>query len=102
MPGVGKLLKTAQKMQRAIDGLQTQLEARIVEATAAGGAVRVKATAAGKFTEITLDPEFLKEDPVVVGKTILGAVQDAAAQAKEINDAEVQKVTAAYQMPGMF
>ena len=33
---------------------------------------------------------------------ILAAVQDAAKQAKEYNEAEMQKITGAFQMPGLF
>jgi DNA-binding YbaB/EbfC family protein len=102
MAGVGKLLKTAQKMQRSIETLQAQLDARELEVTAAGGAVRVKVTASGKFLSLVLDPEFLKEDSKVVSDTVLAAVQDAAKQAKELNDSEMQKVTSAFQMPGVF
>jgi DNA-binding YbaB/EbfC family protein len=102
MAGVGKLLKTAQKMQRSIETLQAQLEAREIDVTAGGGAVKVKVTVSGKFLALTLDPEFLKEDPKLVSDTILAAVQDAAKQAKELNDSEMQKVTSAFQMPGIF
>jgi DNA-binding YbaB/EbfC family protein len=102
MPGVGKLLKQAQKMQRSIETLQAQLEAREIEVAAGGGAVKVKVSAAGKFLALALDPEFLKEDPKIVSDTVLAAVQDAAKQAKELNDSEMQKVTSAFQMPGIF
>jgi hypothetical protein len=102
MAGVGKLLKTAQKMQRSIETLQAQLEAREIDVTAGGGAVKVKVTVSGKFLALTIDPEFLKEDPKLVSDTILAAVQDAAKQAKELNDSEMQKVTSAFQMPGIF
>jgi nucleoid-associated protein EbfC len=102
MAGVGKLLKTAQKMQRSIDALQTQLEAREMEVTAGGGAVKVKINAAGRFMALALDPDFLKEDPKVVAEAILGAIQDAAKQAKDLNESEMQKVTSAFQMPGIF
>ena len=40
MAGVGKLLKQAQKMQRSIESLQQQLEAKEFDITAGGGAVR--------------------------------------------------------------
>jgi DNA-binding YbaB/EbfC family protein len=102
MAGVGKLLKTAQKMQRSIETLQTQLEAQEIEVAAGGGAVRIKVSAAGKFLSLTLDPEFLKEDPKLVSDTILGAIQDASKQAKDLNESEMQKVTSAFQMPGIF
>lgn len=102
MAGVGKLLKQAQKMQQSIEALQTQLEAKELETSAAGGAVKVRITAAGKFTALTLDPEFLKEDAKLVADTVLAAIQDAAGQAKQVHDAEMQKVTASLQMPGLF
>jgi DNA-binding YbaB/EbfC family protein len=102
MAGVGKLLKQAQKMQRQIETLQTQLEAKELEVTSGGGAVKIKVNGAGKFLSLTLDPEFLKEDVKFVSDTILAAVQDAAKQAKEQNDAEMQKVTSAFQVPGLM
>ncbi len=100
MPGVGKLLKQAQKMQRGIEALQTQLEAKEIEVTSGGGAVKVKVNGAGKFLALSLDPEFLKEDSKLVSDTLLAAIQDAGRQAKDYNDAEMQKVTSAFQVPG--
>ncbi len=102
MAGVGKLLKQAQKMQRSIETLQTQMEAHQIDVTAGGGAVKIKINGSGKFLALDLDPEFLKEDAKLVSETLLAAVQDAAKQAKEYNESEMQKVTSAFQMPGMF
>jgi len=102
MAGVGKLLKQAQKMQKSIESLQTQMAAKEIDVTAGGGAVKVKINGAGTFLSLALDPEFLKEDAKLVSDTLLAAIQDAAKQAKEFNDSEMQKVTSAFQMPGMF
>jgi DNA-binding YbaB/EbfC family protein len=102
MPGVGQLLKQAQKMQRSIESLQAQLEVKEIEVTAGGGAIRVKINGAGKFLSLALDPEFLKEDAKLVADTVLAAGQDAAKQAKDYNDAEMQKVTSALKVPGLF
>ncbi|AHF93213.1 DNA-binding protein, YbaB/EbfC family [Opitutaceae bacterium TAV1] len=102
MAGLGKVLKQAQKMQRQIESLQTQIEAKEFDITSGGGAVQVKINGAGKFLGLTIDPEFLKEDAALVSETILNAVQDAARQAKEYNDTEMQKVTSAFSMPGLF
>jgi DNA-binding YbaB/EbfC family protein len=102
MPGVGKLLKTAQKMQRSIEALQAELEAREIDVSAGGGAVKVKVNAAGRFLALSLDSEFLKEDPKMVSETILIAIQDAGKRAKDMNDNEMKKITSAYQMPGIF
>jgi DNA-binding YbaB/EbfC family protein len=102
MAGVGKLLKQAQKMQRQIEELQKSLEVRELDFSSGGGAVQVKITAAGKFLALKLDPEFLKEDPKLIEETVLNAVREAAQKAKELNDAEMQRISAGFQMPGMF
>ena len=89
-------------MQKGVEALQAQLEAKEIDVTAGGGAVKVKVNGTGKFLALVLDPEFLKEDAKLVSDTVLAAVQDAAKQAKEFNDAEMQKVTSAFQMPGFM
>lgn len=87
-------------MQRGIEALQAQLEAKEIEVTSGGGAVKIKVSGTGKFLFLALDPEFLKEDARLVSEAVLAAVQDAAKQAKEYNEAEMQKVTGGFQMPG--
>lgn len=89
-------------MQRQMESLQAQLDTKELDVTAGGGAVAVKITTSGKFLSLKLDPEFLKEDPKFVEETLLLAIQDAAKKAKEQYDAEMQKVTAAFQMPGFM
>lgn len=102
MAGLGKLVKQAQKMQKGIEALQAQLEAKEIDVTSGGGAVKIKVNGAGKFLTLTLDPEFLKEDAKLVSETILVAVQDAAKQAKEYHEAEMQKITGSIQLPGLM
>ncbi len=89
-------------MKRGIEALQTQLDAKEIEVTSGGGAVKIKISGSGKFLSLALDPEFLKEDAKLVSDTVLAAVQDAAKQSKDYNEAEMQKVTGAFQLPGMF
>jgi DNA-binding YbaB/EbfC family protein len=102
MAGLGKLVKQAEKMKRGIEALQAQLDAKELEVTSGGGVVKVKISGSGRFIGLTLDPEFLKEDAKLVSETVLAAVQDAAKQAKDYHEAEMQKITGAFQMPGMF
>ncbi len=102
MAGVGTLLKQAKKMQQKIEEMQKALEARELDVSSGGGAVQVKINGAGKFLAVKLDPEFLKEDPKLVEETLLNAVREAATKAKELNDAEMQRISAGFQMPGMF
>ncbi len=100
MAGLGKLVKQAEKMKRGIDALQAQLDAKEIEVTSGGGAVKIKINGSGKFLSIALDPEFLKEDAKLVSEAVLTAVQEAAKQAKDYHEAEMQKITGAFQIPG--
>ncbi|HLP00987.1 MAG TPA: YbaB/EbfC family nucleoid-associated protein [Opitutaceae bacterium] len=102
MAGLGKMLKQAAKMQKQIEVLQQELEKKEIDVSSGGGAVKIKVNGQGKFVALELDAEFLKEDAKVVSETVLGAVQEAAAKAKALNESEMQKITAAFQMPGMF
>ncbi len=102
MAGVGKLLKQAQKMQKKMEALQEELANREIEVSAGGGAIKVVITGAGEFRSLKVDPEFLKEDAEMVEETLLEAVKDASKQAKALNDEEMQKVSAGFQMPGLM
>ncbi len=102
MAGVGTLLKKAQKMQKQIESMQASLENQVIDVSSGGGAVQIKINGAGKFLALSLDPEFLKEDRKLIEETVLNAVQEAAQKAKEKNDTEMQRISAAFQVPGMF
>ena len=102
MAGVGTLLKQAKKMQQKIEEMQKALETREIDVSSGGGAVQIKINGAGKFLAVKLDPEFLKEDTKVVEETLLNAVREAATKAKELNDSEMQRISSAFQVPGMF
>ena len=77
------------------------------------GAVRQTLSGLG-YTEATVQnfgsaSEVMMRLPVVQGQTsaqqsdtVLAAFQDAATKAKEYNEAEMQKVTGSFQLPGMF
>lgn len=89
-------------MQQRIEGLQKELADQVIEVSSGGGAVQIKINGQGQFLELQLDPEFLKEDKEFVEETLLGAVQEAAAKAKEESDSRMQKATAGMNLPGMF
>ena len=44
----------------------------------------------------------LTGEPEAPTDTVLAAIQDAAKQAKTYNDAEMEKVTSAFKMPGLM
>ncbi len=102
MAGVGKLLKQAQKMQKKIESLQTELAEKELEISSGGGAVVIKITAAGEFRSIALDPELLKEEASLIEESVLQAVKEASSQAKELHEAEMGKATEGLSFPGLM
>jgi DNA-binding YbaB/EbfC family protein len=93
MAGVGKLLKQAQKMQKQMESIQGQLAEQIIEVSSGGGAINIKINGQGEFQAFKIDPEFLKEDAEFIEETLLGAVQEAAAKAKETSEEAMGAVT---------
>ncbi|CAA6678585.1 MULTISPECIES: YbaB/EbfC family nucleoid-associated protein [unclassified Lentimonas] len=93
MAGVGKLLKQAQKMQKQMESVQAKLAEQIIEVSSGGGAINIKINGQGEFQDFKIDPEFLKEDAEFIEETLLGAVQEAAAKAKETSEEAMGAVT---------
>ena len=101
MSSIGKLMKQAARMQQQMETVQTALAARTVEATSGGGAVKVIAKCDGLIASVKIDPQALNpSDAQIVEDMILTATNQALAQAKEISNAEMGKVTAGMSLPG--
>ena len=102
MVGVGKLLKQAQKMQKKMEEAQELLSEEILEVSGGGGAVTVKINGQGEFQELSLDPDFLKEDSDFVLEAILQAIRDASEKAKKRSEEAMADLSGGLQMPGLF
>jgi len=102
MAGVGKLMKQAAKMQKAIEATQAELEKKELEVSSGGGAVTIKINGQGEFLDLKIDPELLQEEASLVEETLLGAVKEAAAKSKAFNEEEMGKATQGFSMPGFM
>ena len=101
MSSIGKLVKQAARMQQQMEQIQNDLAQRTVEATSGGGAVKVVAKCDGSIASIKIDPQALNPtDAQLLEDMILTAANQALAQAKEISNAEMGKVTAGFNLPG--
>src|SRR5256885_15705269 len=102
MSSIGKLMKQAARMQQQMEQIQSQLAARTVEATSGGGAVKVVAKCDGSIASIKIDPQALNPaDAQLLEDMIITAANQALAQAKEISNAEMGKVTSGSNIPGL-
>ncbi|HEY6169817.1 MAG TPA: YbaB/EbfC family nucleoid-associated protein [Verrucomicrobiae bacterium] len=103
MSSIGKLMKQAARMQRQMEEVQTQLAQRTVEATSGGGAVKATARCDGTLASIKIDPAAINPaDAQLLEDLVVTAANHALSQAKEISNAEMGKVTAGMNLPGMM
>lgn len=95
-------MKQAARMQQQMEQIQTQLASRTVEASSGGGAVKVVAKCDGTIASIKIDPQAINPaDAQLLEDMILTAANQALGQAKEISTAEMGKVTAGFNLPGL-
>ncbi|MFA6545810.1 MAG: YbaB/EbfC family nucleoid-associated protein [Limisphaerales bacterium] len=103
MSSIGKLMKQAQRMQQQIERVQSELAAKTVEATSGGGVVKVTAKCDGSLATIKIDPAAVNPaDVTLIEDMVLSAANNALAQAKEISNTEMGKVTQGFNLPGMM
>jgi DNA-binding YbaB/EbfC family protein len=103
MSSLGKLMKQAQRMQRQMEETQAALAQRTVETTSGGGAVKAVARCDGSLASIKIDPAAINPaDAALLEDLVLTAVNSALAQAKEVNNAEMGKISAGMTLPGMM
>ena len=89
-------------MQQQMEQVQADLAHRTVEATSGGGAVRVVAKCDGSIAAIKIDPQAVNPaDAALLEDMVLTAANQALAQAKEIANAEMGKVTSGLSLPGL-
>ncbi len=103
MSSIGKLMKQATRMQEKIERVQSEMADKTVEATSGGGAVKVTAKCDGSLASIKIDPAAVNPaDVAILEDMVLAAANNALAQAKEISNAEMGKVTQGFNLPGMM
>jgi DNA-binding YbaB/EbfC family protein len=99
---MNKLLKQAQEMQAQMAQAQEELAHEIVEASAGGGMVTVKATGAGEITEITIDPKAIDpDDPELLQDLVLAAVNEALRSAQALAQSKLGGSLGSLGLPGM-
>ncbi len=103
MPNLGKIMKQAARMQQQMEQVQALLATQTVEATSGGGAVKAVARCDGTLASIKINPQAVTPDDVsLLEDMVLGAVNQALTQAREIANAEMGKVTQGLGLPGMM
>jgi hypothetical protein len=99
---INALLKQAQQMQAQMAQVQAELAKEIVEASAGGGLVTVKATGAGEIQEIKIDPKAIDpDDPELLEDTVLAAVNEALRSAQALVQSRLGGTLGSLGLPGL-
>ena len=97
------MIRKAQKMQEDVAALQAELETREYDISAGGGMVEIKINGKKEVLSIHIKPEIVDPDDVETLEDIMvAAVNEAIKRVETTNDGEMQKLTGAMGMPGMF
>ncbi len=87
---MNKMLREAQRVQEELAKAQAEAAKEIVEATAGGGMVMVKANGAGEIVEIAIDPRAIDpDDPELLADMVLAAVNEALRSAQGLMQSKV-------------
>ena len=88
---MNKLMQQAQQMQEQMAQMQEEATSEIVEASAGGGMVTVKANGGGELVSITIDPKAIDpDDPEMLADLVLAAVNEALRSASALMESKMQ------------
>lgn len=97
-----KIFEQVQKAQESFSKIKDEANAKIVEASAGGGMVKVKASGAMELIEVKIDPTVVNADDVeMLEDLVKAAVNESLRQAKDIMKGELTKLTGGFPIPGL-
>jgi nucleoid-associated protein EbfC len=75
---LNKLMQQAQQMQEQMQQVQEEARSEVVEASAGGGMVTVKANGAGEIVSVAIDPAAIDpDDPDMLADLVMAATNEA-------------------------
>lgn len=99
---MNQMMKQAKKMQEEMAKTQAELQERIIEGSAGGGAVMVKVNGKQRVLEIKIKPEVVDpEDVEMLEDLIMAAINDAIKQSQDMVSTEMAKITGGLNIPGL-
>ena len=97
------LVRQAQMMQKKMAKIQEELNQKVVEASAGGGMVTVKANGAQEIMEIRIEKDVVDpEDVEMLQDLVMAAANDALKRSRDMVQAEMSQLTGGMKIPGMF
>ena len=100
---MGNLMKQAKEFQEKLAVLHDELAEKKVTGSAGGGMVTATANGRSELVGLAIEKEIVTPDDIqMLEDLVTAAVNDALRKAKELNQAEMGKLTGGMNIPGMF
>ena len=98
-----QMMKQAQKMQENLMKMQEELQAKTLEMTSGGGAVKVVITGKKEIQELKINPDVVDPDDVeMLQDTIIAAVNEAMRNADSDASNNMSRLTGGLNLSGLF
>jgi DNA-binding YbaB/EbfC family protein len=100
MPGLGDIMKQAQRVKAEMERLQTEAAAKTVEGSAGGGMVVVVANGKGEILSVRIDREAVRGDDLeMLQDLVTAAANDALRKAREVLAQEFSRLAGGLGLP---
>jgi DNA-binding YbaB/EbfC family protein len=99
----GDLMKQAKVMQKQLGEIQEEIKGMVFEASAGGGAVKVKVDGEQTVLEIKISKDIVDADDIeMLEDLVMVAVNDALNKSKEEYKNKMSGITGGFNIPGLF
>lgn len=99
----GDMMKQAKKLQERMAGLQAELEARTVEASAGGGMVSVVLNGKHEVVSLKIEKEVVNpEDVEMLQDLVAAAVNEGIRKVQEMTAGAMSQLTGGLNIPGLM
>jgi hypothetical protein len=100
MPGLGDIMKQAQRVKAEMERLQTEAAAKTVEGSAGGGMIVVVANGKGEILSVKIDREAVRGDDLeMLQDLVTAAANDALRKAREVLAQEFSRLAGGLGLP---
>ena len=100
---IQQLARQAQKLQDDMEAASKELETKEYEATAGGGAVKVRVTGKMELTKVEISPEVVDpEDVEMLSDLVMAAANEAIRAAAKEKEDKMETISGGLNIPGMF
>ena len=101
-PNLNKMMQQLQKAQAEMAIAQDKLKDEVVEASAGGGMVTIKASGDLQILDVKIDPAALDpEDAEILQDMVLAAVNEALRAAQQLAEQRLGGIAGGLGLPGM-